>query len=33
MNNDIKEIEDSLNDIIQKNEDAIKGYEKAAENA
>ena len=33
MNSDIKEIEDSLNDIIQKNEDAIKGYEKAAENA
>jgi len=32
MNNDIKEIEDSLNDIIKKNEDAIKGYEKAAEN-
>ncbi|MBW8201145.1 ferritin-like domain-containing protein [Flagellimonas abyssi] len=33
MNKDIKEIEDSINDIIQKNEDAIKGYEKAAENA
>lgn len=33
MNNDIKEIEDSINDIIQKNEDAIKGYEKAAENS
>lgn len=33
MNDDIKEIEDSLNDIIQKNEDAVKGYEKAAENA
>jgi len=33
MNNHIKEIEDSLNDIIQKNADAIKGYEKAAENA
>ncbi|MBU2945459.1 ferritin-like domain-containing protein [Zobellia uliginosa] len=33
MNSDIKEIEDSINDIIQKNEDAIKGYEKAAENA
>ena len=33
MNNDIKEIEDRLNDIIQKNEDAIKGYEKAAEHA
>lgn len=31
MNKDIKEIEDNLNDIIQKNEDAIKGYEKAAE--
>jgi len=33
MNNRIKEIENNLNDIIQKNEDAIKGYEKAAENA
>lgn len=33
MNNDIKEIENCLNDIIQKNEDAIKGYEQAAENA
>ncbi|MCK0159168.1 ferritin-like domain-containing protein [Allomuricauda sp. F6463D] len=33
MNNDIKKIEDSINDIIQKNEDAIKGYKKAAENA
>ncbi|CAM3331737.1 PA2169 family four-helix-bundle protein [Zobellia roscoffensis] len=33
MNSDIKEIEDSLNDIIQKNEDAIKGYDKATENA
>lgn len=33
MNDDIKEIEDGLNDIIQKNEDAVKGYEKAAENA
>ncbi|CAM4287101.1 ferritin-like domain-containing protein [Zobellia nedashkovskayae] len=33
MNSDIKEIEDSINDIIQKNEDAIKGYQKATENA
>lgn len=33
MNTDIKKIEGDLNDIIQKNEDAIKGYEKAAENA
>lgn len=33
MNNDIKEIENNLNDIVQKNEDAIKGYKKAAENA
>ena len=33
MNTEIKEIEDNLNDIIQKNEDAIKGYEKASENA
>ncbi|WP_421824470.1 ferritin-like domain-containing protein [Flagellimonas oceanensis] len=33
MNNDIKEIESNLNDIVQKNEDAIKGYKKAAENA
>lgn len=32
MNKDIKEIENRLNDIIQKNEDAIKGYEKAADN-
>lgn len=32
MNKDIKEIENRINDIIQKNEDAIKGYEKAAEN-
>lgn len=33
MNNDIKGIESNLNDIVQKNEDAIKGYKKAAENA
>ncbi|MCM4166481.1 hypothetical protein KCTC52924_03412 [Arenibacter antarcticus] len=32
MNTDIKEIEDRLNDIIQKNEDSVKGYKKAAEN-
>ena len=33
MNNDIKEAENHLNEIVQKNEDAIKGYKKAAENA
>ncbi|QWX85024.1 PA2169 family four-helix-bundle protein [Cellulophaga sp. HaHaR_3_176] len=33
MNDNIKEIESKMNSIIQKNEDAIKGYEKAAENA
>nr|WP_321413236.1 PA2169 family four-helix-bundle protein [uncultured Allomuricauda sp.] len=33
MNNDIKEIENHLNEIVRKNEDAIKGYKKAAENA
>ncbi|WP_282116635.1 ferritin-like domain-containing protein [Cellulophaga baltica] len=33
MNSDIKEIETKINSIIQKNEDAIMGYEKAAENA
>lgn len=33
MNKDIKLIEDKLKDIIVKNEDAIKGFEKGAENA
>ncbi|SIR32841.1 ferritin-like domain-containing protein [Maribacter ulvicola] len=33
MNTDIKKIEDSLKDLVSKNEDAIKGFEKAAENA
>ncbi|MDO6518733.1 ferritin-like domain-containing protein [Zobellia uliginosa] len=33
MNSDIKEIEESINDIIQKNEDAIKGYDQAVENS
>ncbi|WP_282133592.1 ferritin-like domain-containing protein [Cellulophaga baltica] len=33
MNSDIKEIETKINSIIQKNEDAIMGYEKATENA
>ncbi|MDL5514383.1 PA2169 family four-helix-bundle protein [Arenibacter sp. M-2] len=32
MNNIVRDIEERLNDIIQKNEDSIKGYEKAAEN-
>jgi uncharacterized protein (TIGR02284 family) len=33
MNSDIKEIEEKINSIIQKNEDAVLGYMKAAENA
>lgn len=33
MNNDIKKIETKIKEIIEKNEDAIKGFEKAAENA
>ena len=33
MNNDIKKIEDSLKDLVSKNEDAIKGFEKASENS
>ncbi|MDB4292621.1 PA2169 family four-helix-bundle protein [Maribacter sp.] len=33
MNKDIKKIEDSIKGILEKNEDAIKGFEKAAENA
>lgn len=33
MNKDIEKIENKLKDVIKKNEDAIKGFEKAAENA
>ncbi len=33
MNKDIKKIEDKINDIIEKNEDSVKGFEKASENA
>jgi len=33
MNNDIKIIEDRIKEIIEKNEDSVKGFEKAAENA
>jgi len=33
MNNDIKTIEKRINDLIAKNEDSVKGFEKAAENA
>lgn len=33
MNKDVKKIESKLKDIIEKNEDAIKGFEKAAEKA
>tara|TARA_R110002050_G_scaffold25604_4_gene68178 strand:- start:4971 stop:5486 length:516 start_codon:yes stop_codon:yes gene_type:complete len=32
MYNNVRDIKDQLNDIIQKNEDSIKGYKKAAEN-
>ncbi len=33
MNKDIEKIEDQLKDLVTKNEDAIKGFEKAAKNA
>ena len=33
MNTDIKKIEEHLKDLISKNEDAIKGFEKASENS
>ncbi len=33
MNNDIKNIEERMKQIIEKNEDSVKGFEKAAENA
>lgn len=32
MNNDIKTIENKIKQLIDKNEDSIKGFEKAAEN-
>ena len=33
MNKDVMEIQSKLRDIISKNEDAVKGFEKAADNA
>ncbi|PIB27997.1 hypothetical protein BFP77_10880 [Maribacter sp. 4U21] len=33
MNNDIKIIENKIKAIIEKNEDSVKGFEKASENA
>ncbi|WP_299801180.1 PA2169 family four-helix-bundle protein [uncultured Maribacter sp.] len=33
MNTDIAKIEDHLKDLVSKNEDAIKGFEKASENS
>ena len=33
MNDDIKNIENRIKHIIEKNEDSVKGFEKAAENA
>lgn len=33
MNDDIKIIENRIKELIEKNEDSIKGFEKAAENA
>ena len=33
MNNDIKVIENKIQELIEKNEDSVKGFEKAAENA
>ncbi|WP_282050509.1 ferritin-like domain-containing protein [Maribacter aquivivus] len=33
MNTDIAKIEDRLKDLVSKNEDAIKGFEKASENS
>jgi uncharacterized protein (TIGR02284 family) len=33
MNNDIKNIEDRMKQIIEKNEDSVMGFEKATENA
>ncbi|WP_082960212.1 ferritin-like domain-containing protein [Maribacter hydrothermalis] len=31
MNKDIKKIEDKLKDVVEKNEDSVKGFEKAAD--
>lgn len=33
MNKDIQEIESRLKDVVEKNEDAVKGFEKAADHA
>jgi uncharacterized protein (TIGR02284 family) len=33
MNTDIKEIEERLKDVVEKNEDSVKGFEKAADHA
>ena len=33
MNEDVKKIENKLHEVIDKNEDAIKGFQKAAENS
>ena len=33
MNKDILEVERSIKDVIQKNEDSVKGFEKAAKHA
>ena len=33
MNADVKSIEQSLQEVVDKNEDAIKGFQKAAENS
>ncbi|PKB00571.1 uncharacterized protein (TIGR02284 family) [Flavobacteriaceae bacterium MAR_2009_75] len=33
MNADVKSIENKLQEVIDKNEDAVKGFEKAAENS
>ena len=33
MNTDVKKIEKKLQEVVEKNEDAIKGFDKAAENS
>ncbi len=33
MNIDVKKIENMLQEVVEKNEDAIKGFRKAAENS
>jgi len=33
MNTDIREIESRLKDVVEKNEDSVKGFEKAADHA